>query len=73
MSHYGYVSEQLLTGEIFPPRRRGRSRRGWRPRRRTTEVSIGFDVERLRSRLAFPGTGRVVTGNAATTETARGR
>ena len=31
MSHYGYVSEQLLNGDLFPPRRgRRRSRRARR-------------------------------------------
>ena len=34
MSHYGYVGEQLLSGDLFPGRRHDRRRRGWRVRRR---------------------------------------
>jgi cysteine desulfurase/selenocysteine lyase len=71
MSHYGYVSEQLLTGEVFPRQRRGRPRRRWRQGRRAAEGGGGFDVDRLRSHFDFPGTGRVVTNNAATTQTPR--
>jgi cysteine desulfurase / selenocysteine lyase len=65
MSHYGYVSEQLLPGWLSPPRLR-RSRRApkQRPPRR-------YDVERVRSHFDFPGTGRVVTNNAATSQTPR--
>jgi cysteine desulfurase / selenocysteine lyase len=71
MSHYGYVSEQLLTGELFPPRRREGARRGWLPRRREPRTGTGFDVDRIRGHFDFPATGRVVTNNAATTQTPR--
>ena len=71
MSHYGYVSEQLLAGELFPTRSRDRRRRGWLPRRREPRATTGFDVERMRSHFDFPATGRVVTNNAATTQTPR--
>ena len=30
MSHYGYVSEQLLNGDLLPPRRKRPSRRSRR-------------------------------------------
>jgi cysteine desulfurase/selenocysteine lyase len=62
MSHYGYVSEQLLSGRLWPARRR-RPAPDPAPRR--------LDVERLRSHFDFPGTGRVVTNNAATSQTPR--
>jgi hypothetical protein len=71
MSHYGYVSEQLLTGELFPTRSRDRRRRGWLPGRREPRATTGFDVDRMRSHFDFPATGRVVTNNAATTQTPR--
>jgi cysteine desulfurase / selenocysteine lyase len=62
MSHYGYVSEQLLSGRLWPARRR----------RAAADPSTGrLDVERLRSHFDFPGTGRVVTNNAATSQTPR--
>ncbi len=64
MSHYGYVSEQLLKGGLFPRRR---SRRGAAPR----GPGEHLDVERFRSHFDFPGTGRVVTNNAATSQTPR--
>jgi cysteine desulfurase/selenocysteine lyase len=67
MSHYGYVSEQLLSGPLFPPRRR-------RPRpspATPTEPPPRLDVARLRTHFDFPGTGRVVTNNAATSQTPR--
>jgi cysteine desulfurase / selenocysteine lyase len=65
MSHYGYVSEQLLPGWLSPPRlRRSRREPKQRPPRR-------YDVERVRSHFDFPGTGRVVTNNAATSQTPR--
>jgi cysteine desulfurase/selenocysteine lyase len=69
MSHYGYVSEQLIAGRgLWSWRRRGRDR--------GTDTSSGhappqLDVERLRSHFDFPGTGRVVTNNAATSQTPR--
>ena len=71
MSHYGYVSEQLLTGELFPTRNRDRRRRGRLPGRREPRATTGFDVDRMRSHFDFPATGRVVTNNAATTQTPR--
>ena len=71
MSHYGYVSEQLLAGELFPTGRRDQRRRGWLSRRREPRATTGFDVERMRSHFDFPATGRVVTNNAATTQTPR--
>ena len=65
MSHYGYVSEQLLPRWLSPPRlRRPRSAPNNRPPQR-------LDVERVRSHFDFPGTGRVVTNNAATSQTPR--
>ena len=65
MSHYGYVSEQLLPGWVSPPRLR-------RPRRAPKKRSAPrYDVERVRSHFDFPGTGRVVTNNAATSQTPR--
>ncbi len=65
MSHYGYVSEQLLSRWLSPPRlRRPRSAPNDRPPQR-------LDVERVRSHFDFPGTGRVVTNNAATSQTPR--
>ncbi|HEY8093272.1 MAG TPA: aminotransferase class V-fold PLP-dependent enzyme, partial [Acidimicrobiales bacterium] len=65
MSHYGYVSEQLLPGWLCPPRlRRPRKAPKNRPPQR-------LDVERVRSHFDFPGTGRVVTNNAATSQTPR--
>jgi cysteine desulfurase/selenocysteine lyase len=65
MSHYGYVSEQLITGRLWPARRRRRS--GPAPAPAPREL----DVERFRSHFDFPGTGRVVTNNAATSQTPR--
>ena len=77
MSHYGYVSEQLITGDLFP-RRRHAGRRGWRLKRREQQGPTGpgpdtggLDVDRIRSHFDFPATGRVVTNNAATTQTPR--
>ena len=72
MSHYGYVSEQLLTGELFPTQESratdvGAGSRGDASR----EPPRGFDVDRMRSHFDFPATGRVVTNNAATTQTPR--
>ena len=65
MSHYGYVSEQLLPGWLSPPRLR-------RPRRAPKNgPPQRLDVERVRSHFDFPGTGRVVTNNAATSQTPR--
>ena len=65
MSHYGYVSEQLMARWLSPPRlRRQRSAPNNRPHQR-------LDVERVRSHFDFPGTGRVVTNNAATSQTPR--
>src|SRR6187401_1226417 len=65
MSHYGYVSDQLITGRLWPARRRRRS--GPAPAPAPREL----DVERVRSHFDFPGTGRVVTNNAATSQTPR--
>ena len=65
MSHYGYVSEQLLSRWLSPPRMpRPRSRPSNREPQR-------LDVQRVRSHFDFPGTGRVVTNNAATSQTPR--
>ncbi len=65
MSHYGYVSEQLLPRWLTLPRpRRPRSTSKNLPPQR-------LDVERVRSHFDFPGTGRVVTNNAATSQTPR--
>jgi len=64
MSHYGYVSEQLLTGRLWPARRR-------RPGPASALAPAGLDVERVRSHFDFPRTGRVVTNNAATSQTPR--
>ena len=65
MSHYGYVSEQLLPRWLTLPRpRRPRSASKNLPPQR-------LDVERVRSHFDFPGTGRVVTNNAATSQTPR--
>ncbi len=65
MSHYGYVSEQLLPRWLSLPRLR-------RPREApTNRPPQGLDVERVRSHFDFPGTGRVVTNNAATSQTPR--
>ena len=66
MSHYGYVSEQLLPGWVSPPR----LRRPWRAPKQRRAVPR-YDVERVRSHFDFPGTGRVVTNNAATSQTPR--
>ena len=66
MSHYGYVSEQLLPGWVSPPR----LRRPWRAPKQQRPVQ-GYDVERVRGHFDFPGTGRVVTNNAATSQTPR--
>ena len=66
MSHYGYVSEQLLPGWVSPPR----LRRPWRAPKQQRPVPR-YDVERVRSHFDFPGTGRVVTNNAATSQTPR--
>ncbi len=67
MSHYGYVSEELLKGRLFPP-----ARRGSRPRpEEDTRPEPRLDVARLRSHFDFPDTGRVVTNNAATSQTPR--
>jgi cysteine desulfurase/selenocysteine lyase len=65
MSHYGYVSEQLLKGGLFPRRRRPRRGEG------SGHLPMPLDVERVRSHFDFPGTGRVVTNNAATSQTPR--
>jgi cysteine desulfurase/selenocysteine lyase len=62
MSHYGYVSEQLLSGRLWPARRR----RPW-----PAPTPRELDVERVRSHFDFPRTGRVVTNNAATSQTPR--
>src|SRR6185436_3791638 len=64
-SHYGYVSEQLLKGGVFPRRRRTRRGGG------AGQPPLPLDVERVRSHFDFPGTGRVVTNNAATSQTPR--
>jgi cysteine desulfurase / selenocysteine lyase len=64
MSHYGYVSEQLLSGRLWPARRR-------RPGPAQAPAPPGLDVERMRSHFDFPRTGRVVTNNAATSQTPR--
>ena len=66
MSHYGYVSEQLLPGWVSPPR----LRRPWRAPKEKRAVPR-YDVERVRGHFDFPGTGRVVTNNAATSQTPR--
>ena len=59
MNHYGYVSEQLLPEWLSLPRlRRPRSAPNDGPPQR-------LDVQRVRSHFDFPGTGRVVTNNAA--------
>jgi cysteine desulfurase/selenocysteine lyase len=68
--HYGYVSEQLINGWLFP------HPRGPRRARRSAGVPSapaieGLDVEAMRSHFDFPATGRVVTNNAATTQTPR--
>jgi cysteine desulfurase/selenocysteine lyase len=60
MSHYGYVSELLLSGGLFPARRP-------QPKRPPTQL----DVARMRSHFDFAHTGRVVTNNAATSQTPR--
>ena len=65
MSHYGYVSEQLLKGGLFPRRRRPRRTEG------AGHPQPALDVERFRSHFDFPATGRVVTNNAATSQTPR--
>ena len=62
MSHYGYVSEQLLSRRLWPARRREPAP-GSAPGR--------LDVERVRSHFDFPRTGRVVTNNAATSQVPR--
>ena len=65
MNHYGYVSEQLLPEWLpLPRRRRSQSAPHDRPPQR-------LDVQRVRSHFDFPGTGRVVTNNAATSQTPR--
>ena len=72
MSHYGYVSEQLLTGELFPTQESRRRTSGLAPEAtRAASRRRGFDVDRMRSHFDFPATGRVVTNNAATTQTPR--
>jgi cysteine desulfurase/selenocysteine lyase len=65
MSHYGYVSEQVLPRWLSLPRlRRPRTAPKISPPQR-------LDVERVRSHFDFPGTGRVVTNNAATSQIPR--
>ena len=64
MSHYGYVSEQLLTGELFPTGVAIDAARAG-SRRREPRAAPGFDVDRMRSH-GLPATGRVPTNNAAT-------
>ena len=68
--HYGYVSEQLITG--------GRSRTGASGGAHADPTGSpsmppvdGLDVEAMRTHFDFPATGRVVTNNAATTQTPR--
>jgi hypothetical protein len=67
MSHYGYVSEQLLNGGLVPRRPHRRERRGWRLRReapslqsRSVEppVERPVEVDRIRGYLDLPATGR---------------
>jgi|1185.fasta_scaffold09218_2 cysteine desulfurase/selenocysteine lyase len=62
MRHFGYVSEQLLSGRLWPARRRGPV---------PGSVPSRLDVERVRSHFDFPRTGRVVTNNAATSQVPR--
>ncbi|WP_244928003.1 aminotransferase class V-fold PLP-dependent enzyme [Nocardioides sp. W7] len=65
--HYGYVSERLISGGLLPQRRRER-----RPDATAAVPAIeGLDVEAMRSHFDFPATGRIVTNNAATTQTPR--
>ena len=70
MSHYGYVSEQLITGGLFPRRQERRHRRRPSPTA-PSRAEGGLDVEAMRAHFDFPATGRVVTNNAATTQTPR--
>ncbi|MFC7496906.1 MULTISPECIES: aminotransferase class V-fold PLP-dependent enzyme [unclassified Nocardioides] len=68
--HYGYVSEQLITGGLLPRRReRRRTRQSYDPA--AGSAADGLDVEAMRAHFDFPATGRVVTNNAATTQTPR--
>src|SRR5688572_17580526 len=70
MSHYGYVSEQLITGDLFPRRQERRHRRRPSPTA-PSRAEGGLDVEAMRAHFDFPATGRVVTNDAATTQTPR--
>ena len=65
MSHYGYVSEQLLPRWCPRPGCDGRGAR------RTTSRPRRTTWQRVRSHFDFPGTGRVVTNNAATSQPPR--
>ena len=68
--------ESLRVCERAAAHRAGCSRPGVRRRRRagrrsTPAAATRHDVERVRSHFDFPGTGRVVTNNAATSQTPR--
>ena len=60
MSHYGYVSEQLLNGGLFPRRSHRGDRRGWRLRRREARSTRIRPVERdrIRGYVDVPAPGR---------------
>jgi hypothetical protein len=49
MSHYGFVSEQLLTGEVLPRRRDRERGGGWILRRgKRTDRTRSLPTERVR-------------------------
>ena len=63
MSHYGYVSEQLLNGDLFPPRRgRRRSRRARRQEQRAAAQGQPADggLERQSAPRNAPSGGRAI-------------
>ena len=73
--HYGYVSEQLITGGLFPPRRRNgaghRAVASAPPAGLPRQRAVASTWRRCAPTSTSRRRGRVVTNNAATTQTPR--